>query len=255
MKRKFLVFLCIVVLIVLLGINWARRHYVVPILMYHHISENNGGLNVSPQNFKKQMEFLHRGGYKVISLKELSHGIKADRGFNFKTVVITFDDGYRDNFVYAYPILKKYGFPATIFLVSSYVGQDDFLTWDQIRQMKDDGISFGAHTRTHKYLPSLKGKPLIEEVVNCKRQIEANLGERVEFFSYPTGGFNDEVKDVLRDAGFTAACTINRGRDRFNRDLFELKRIKVKNSAANPVDFFFKLSGFYNLFRSAKEGD
>lgn len=228
---------------------------VVPILMYHGVREGgDSSMYVAPSNFERQMNFIKEQGYNVISLDELVDGIKSNKKFGKKTVVITFDDGYRDNYISAFPVLDKYGFPATIFIVTGYVGDVEYMTWDQIKIMMKHGIDFGAHTVNNVYLPSEKDTAnLWEEVSGSKRDIETFTGKSPKYFAYPIGGFNSKVKSAVKMAGYKGACTTNRGLVRSNNDVFELKRVKVTNSdMTKPFHFRAKLSGYYNLFRKVK---
>ncbi|MBF0493641.1 MAG: polysaccharide deacetylase family protein [Candidatus Omnitrophica bacterium] len=244
-----------------------------PILMYHSISGfGNASTTVSPENFKKQMEFLYYHDYRVISLESLVAEIKKGHRYLPKVVVITFDDGYEDNFTNAFPVLAKYNMPATIFIITGFVGTDNaalewdpdrqfnvrkrYLTWEQVSLMHRNGLTFGAHSREHAYLPSITDdKKLLQEILGPKADIKLKVGLDAEFFCYPLGGFTEKVKKAVKGAGYTAAFTTNRGYDRTNADLYELKRIKVTNSDMNsPLHFRAKLSGFYNLFRSSKKG-
>ena len=238
---------------------YMRPRRVIPILMYHSVSNDEGGtLHVTPENFSRQMTFLHKNGYSVLSLDDLVRGIKKGTGFVPGTVVITFDDGYEDNYLHAFPVLSKYDMPAIIFLVTSYVDtRDGYLRWDQVRLMMKNGIDFGGHTKSNVYLPSVDDtRRLREEVAGCKEDIEFKTGREVEYFCYPIGGFNKKVKNAVKKAGYKGACTTNRGFDRFNRDVYELNRIKITNSDMNePFHFRAKLSGYYNIFRSFKSGD
>ena len=237
---------------------WLSPRYVVPILMYHRFGYESGSLFVTPENFKRQMNYLKNKDYNVISLHELVRGIKSKEKFSRNTVVITVDDGFKDNFTYAYPVFKKHSFPAEIFIVAGNIGKKkEYLNWDEINTMLEDGISFGGHTKNHAYLPSVKSeKVLWNEIAGCKRLIERNISGEVDFFCYPIGGFNDEVKKIVKKAGYNGACTTNRGFAELNKDVYELKRIKIKNSDMNkPFSFRAKLSGYYNLFRSKKAGD
>ena len=256
MKKILLALSAVIVLLGVFYFSWLAPKYTVPILTYHSINYGKGSHFVTPENFTKQMEYIQKKGYKVITLDELVRSIKNKEPLKRNSVVITFDDGYKDNLEYAYPVLRKFGFPATIFLISGYIGNDKrFLNWDQARIMSKDNISFGAHTKTHFYLGSAKDeKVILDEVGGSKRRIEQEIGAPVDYFCYPTGGFNERVKEIVKDVGYQGACTTNRGQARFNSDVYELKRVKVTNSdAAKPLSFWVKLSGYYNLFRSRKD--
>jgi peptidoglycan/xylan/chitin deacetylase (PgdA/CDA1 family) len=236
---------------------WLSPRYVVPILMYHRFGYEKNTLFVTPENFTRQMAYLNNKGYDVISLDELVEGIKNNRRFKHKTVVITIDDGYKDNYNYAYPILKKYDFPATIFIITNSIGRKkDFMSWGEIRAMSGDNISFGGHTRNHIYLPSVEKKEILwNETTGCKRRIEAELRTPADYFCYPFGGFTEEIKTILKESGYKGACTTNRGLVELNKDVYELKRVKVTNSdMTKPFNFWAKLSGYYNLFRSRRKG-
>ncbi|MEA3368948.1 MAG: polysaccharide deacetylase family protein [Candidatus Ratteibacteria bacterium] len=237
---------------------WFSPKYVVPILMYHRFGYEDSSLFVTPENFERQMAYIKNEGYEVISLDELVKGIESKRSFNHKTVVLTIDDGYRDNYICAYPVLKKYGFSAVIFIISSYIGNDEnFMTWEQIKTMRENDISFGGHTKNQVYLPDIEKKVILwDEIAGCKRAIQNRIGGRINYFCYPTGGFTEEIKEIVRISGYKGACTTNRGFAQSNKDLYELKRIKVTNSDTNkPLSFRAKLSGYYNLFRSKKSGN
>ncbi|MFH1797786.1 MAG: polysaccharide deacetylase family protein [Candidatus Omnitrophota bacterium] len=231
---------------------------VVPILMYHAINdEKSSTLNVSPKNFSRQMAFLHKSGYSVITLNALIEEIKKGKAFIPKTVVITFDDGYEDNYARAFPVLAKYNMRAIIFLITGYVGTQGYLKWDQILLMSKNNVEFGGHTRNDIYLPSEKNpQRLWDEIAGSKEDIEKKFGKKAMYFCYPVGGFNDEIKKMVKNAGYEGACTTNRGFDKLNRDVYELNRIKMTNSDMNsPFHFRAKLSGFYNIFRRMKEGE
>lgn len=249
-------FLVAVVALVCFYRLWMYPRYTVPMLMYHYIDPEIWSLSVTPENFERQMKFLSEKKYRVISLDAFVEQTKAGKPFAHNTVVITFDDGRSDNYKNAYPVLKKYNMPATIFLITQWMDRDPQLTWDQVREMAANGIDFGSHTQHHRYVPDLLPRELLTEIVNSKYDIEGRLGRPANHFCFPSGGFTEEAKAVIRQAGYTSASTTNRGMDRHNRDLYELKRIKVKNrDGENTFYFWIKLSGYYNLFRGGKPGD
>lgn len=236
---------------------WAQGRYVVPIITYHNVSPEypEGALNnVRPESFDRQMKFLKDNQYNVIAFDEYVQGIKSGKVFSRNSVIIHFDDGFEDNYLHAFPILKSYQFPASIFLISDSVGLDHFLKWDQIKVMDKEGIDFGAHTRRHVYLPQASIDVAVDEIRGSKRIIEEHLGHAVKYLVYPSGGFNDGVKKIVIEAGYQAASTTNRGRDPLNKDLFELNRIRIKN-ADNSFTMWAKLSGYYNLFRKSRCAD
>ena len=257
-KKYFLVLLAVLIIGSIGFSFWLRDRYVVPILMYHHVGIPSGKwrLNtVSEKSFEYQMDFMKRHGFQVISFDDLVEGMKEGQLFARNTVVLQFDDGYEDNYKYAFPILKKYGFPAMVFLVSDKVGTPGFLTWDQVKEMEKYNFLAGAHTRHHVYLPRVSLAQAQDEIAGSKKIIEDHLGHSIDYFSYPSGGFTEEIKRLVKEAGYKAAVTTNRGKDKFNTDLYELKRIHMNNTddQYSGLILWFKLSGYYNLFRHSKD--
>ncbi len=237
---------------------WVRDRYVVPILMYHHVGIPSAKwrLNtVTEKSFEYQMNFMKRHGFQVISFDALITGMKQGQEFARNTVVLQFDDGYEDNYKYAFPILKKYGFPAMVFLISDRISTPNFLTWDEIKEMEGYNFMAGAHTRHHTYLPSLSRSKAQDEIAGSKKMIEDHLGHSINYFCYPSGGFTQDIKFLVKEAGYKAAVTTNRGKDRFNIDLYELKRIHMNTTddKYSGLIMWFKLSGYYNLFRQFKD--
>ena len=254
LKKFLLASFAAVILSGSLLVLWLSEHYVVPIIMYHHVrytqkTENN---SVSPERFEWQMKYLSKNKYKVLSLDELVQGVKAKKRFSRKSVVITFDDGYDDNYIYALPILKKYHFPVIIFLPSELMNTPGFLMWGELKQMMANGFDVGSHTMRHAYLPDLKPEDQWKEITGSKESIERNLGIKLKYFCYPSGGFNETIKDMLKKSGYEGACTTNRGAIRFGKDVYQLKRIRLSDSDDNEFKLWAKLFGYYNLFRNRK---
>ena len=266
-KRLLLTILFILIAFTVGSCVWIEGQYVVPILMYHSISSADTKpifvigrpdkvklrLNiVSPKSFDKQMAYLKNNGYQVISLDDFVEGNRVGKKFAHKTVVITFDDGYVDNYTNAFPVLKKYHLSAAIFLITDFVGQNpNMLNWEQVKEMSQYGITFGSHTRHHAYIPSQSKEQMKDEIVGSKHVIEEHLGKPVYYFAYPCGGFTEQAKTITALAGYKAALSTNRGTDRYNIDLYELSRIHM-NNWDNEFTFWSKLSGFYDLFRQLR---
>ena len=257
--KRILKYTCLVLVVILaigtIGyIFWMRDRYVVPILTYHHVgipSEKWRLNTVSEKSFDYQMSFIKRHGFQVISFGDLVEGIKKGYQFNRNTVVLQFDDGYEDNYKFAFPILKKYGFPAMVFVVSDKIGTPGFLTWDELKEMEKYSFLTGSHTRRHPYLPSLNKLQAEDEIAGSKKIIEDHLGHSIDYFAYPTGGFSSDIKRLVKESGYKAAVTTNRGKNRFNTSSYDLKRIHMSN-VDDQYSLWFKLSGYYNLFRHAK---
>ena len=248
--------------VLLIGIGvfifWMPRYHVVPILMYHHVDysqhvESLQSANVvEPDRFEWHMKYLKDHHFHVISVDDLVQGLKGKKRLPPKAVAITLDDGYEDNYTHAYPILKKYGYPAMIFLPSDLMNTTGFLTWDQIKEMVANNIDMGSHTRTHVYLPdTIIGGKAWDEIFMSKKILEDHLAVPIKYFCYPSGGFSEEIQVMVAQAGYEAAFTTNRGASRFNKDLFALKRLRL-NTEDQLYSLWAKLSGYYNLFRRAR---
>ena len=160
MRKRKAIFVLFILFTVITGSYsiWLSDQYVVPIIMYHSIDNPHhlSGIVVSPHNFRKQLKFFKKHKYNVISLDMLVAALKEKKRLPKKSVVITFDDGYEDNYTNAFPILKEFGFPATIFVITDLIStEDEYLTWDQLREMEKHGITIGSHTLDHIYLPGV----------------------------------------------------------------------------------------------------
>jgi peptidoglycan/xylan/chitin deacetylase (PgdA/CDA1 family) len=258
-NKKILLILGLIIVLSIAGFYfYISPGYVVPILMYHHIDEEGktSSLSVSPENFTHQMDFLARHNYNVISLAEFVRAKLEKIKLPPKTVVITFDDGYEDNYTNAFALLEKHGFKASIFVIVNAIGSDGYLNYEQIDEMVSSGIiDIGSHSLNGDYLPGKSSNKLVAEIGRSKIKLQSELNRKVHFFCYPIGGFTPEIQEIVKKYGYKAACTTNRGKDQtyLNDQLFALKRIKVKDSFPNLLVFRVKLSGYYNLFRKVRK--
>lgn len=214
-----------------------RREYRgIPILMYHALSAESSAITVSPSTFEWQMRWLHERGYNVMPLTEVVRQLRAGEPPAGHTAVITFDDGLLSVYSTAFPILARYRFPATVFIVSGYGGKTNnwlsqpaatpghaLMSWTQIREMDRHGVEFGAHTVTHPLLDRLLPDNLAHEVIDSKAVIEDALGHSIDLFAYPYGRLNSAVKAVVRNT-YGAACGTRLGLVGSGTDLWELAR-------------------------------
>ena len=200
----------------------------VMILNYHKVDNMNISLSVLPDDFAAQMDYLKRNDYHTITTNELYASLAGEADLPENPVLITFDDGYKDNYQNAYPILKKYGFKATVFVVTSFMGtQQNYLTWEQAREMDANGIDIESHTVTHKSMTELSDDELRAELVNSKKAIEDHLGKQVDYIAYPTGTYNLHIAQLVKDAGYKAAFTIKYGNVDKASNLYALERVPI----------------------------
>jgi len=229
--------------------------YQNPIFYYHRVGVSTDTLSpsISQVAFQRQMCFLSRGG-RAVSLETLVATWASDHRTLPKKSAVTFDDGYGDVYTHAFPILESFRIPTTVFLIVDAIGKQDFLTWPQVREMSKKGVSFGSHTRTHRYLPSLSSeKALHEEIVDSKKILEDQLGEPVSFLSYPLGGYTNAAKEKAKEAGYRAAFTTNRGHVRHREDLYAVTRIKMTERSSSYWVLQAKTSGYYEQFKRRKK--
>ncbi len=221
--------------------QWLQTSRGVPVLMYHAFSASNEGERfVMPQrSFARQMRLLATLRYRVISLEELAAALREGWSLPRRAVVITIDDGYRDNADVAAPILRHRGFAASVFLVSERLdaGNDwdaegdvagrPTLSPEQVEQMRASGIRFGAHTRTHCALTEADEAELATQLRGSREDLEATLGEPVETLTYPYGLHDDRVVEATGEAGFSAACTVEAVPARPGDDPLRIPRIEI----------------------------
>ncbi len=209
----------------------------IPILTYHSIDTSGSVVSTAPEVFRRQMKFLSEMGYNVVALNKLVGVLANKQKHSPKTVALTFDDGFQNFYTTAFPILKEYGFQATVFLVTDYCGKyndwgdalpklprSKLLSWQEIKELNNYGIEFGTHTRTHPNLTKIAAAQVKDEIIDSKRVIEDSLSCEVTTFAYPYGKFNESVKQIA-EKNLQAACSTNMGKVRRDSDLFSLERI------------------------------
>lgn len=242
--------------------NFQKKSEII-ILMFHQIEKNN---------FEEQIKYLKKY-YNLISMEDAVNMLNCEKRIIDNSVAITFDDGYKNSLIDAYPILKKYKVPATLFLISDLINENKLAWWDHaelfygnqskiqsmknipnekrknmlktmILQIKDipekykflsknelrkmsDFFSYGSHTLNHPILTMTKKDEAKIEIMNSKKKLENLLNMKIKSFCYPNGDFNDEIKNIVKDAGYDNACSTEKGGNKQGCDLFELKRIGV----------------------------
>jgi peptidoglycan/xylan/chitin deacetylase (PgdA/CDA1 family) len=236
---------------------------VVSILMYHQVGRfakippDHHATLCDVRRFKIQMALIRLLGYKVISLQEACGGIFGPGKGNAptlprKSIVLTFDDGYQNFADNVWPILKKYRYPATVYLVANQIGQDAawlggefdksrLMDSDTIRRLSVEGVNFGSHTLSHCHLTQLNAEEKRKEIFDSKAALEKLLGKAVMDFCYPFGDYDEESRDLAQAAGYTTAVSCVRGAANTAVNVFELPR-KAISYGDNMIGFFWKLA-------------
>lgn len=208
---------------------------LVPILMYHHIRVNPrpgnalwASLNVSPEQLDAQFQYLSAHNFHPISMDQLLDALKNKSSLPSKPIVLSFDDGYRNFYESAFPLLKKYNFKAIEFVITDVSSFPAYLRWDQILEMDKSGlVEFGAHTRHHPSLTSLSSKTAADEIKGSKQDLESHLKKPIKFFAYPYGNYNDSIIKMVQDAGYQAAASVIYGSIQSDDKLFVQPRVMV----------------------------
>jgi len=231
----------------------------IPILMYHSIesmprSTVMRSIHVPPRRFKLQMFLLKILGYKALSIRDLKPYLDGHKVG--KVVGLTFDDGYQNNLINAAPVLKKYDFTATCYLVTENIGKSNewdlhknitqrpLMNQEEISEWINLGMDIGAHTKNHVDLTSVSYEDAKMEIEGCKYQLESLFNQPVADFCYPFGRYNEKISMLVKDSGFHTATSMDRGRVNHGTNMFQLPRIPI-NHHTLPHLFLTKLMTRY----------
>ena len=233
LSRKSLLstLLVLPLLLLLVGVVLMYSSPGVPVLNYHQVEQKNGNpLTLWPDQFEAQMAYLAEEGYTTITIDEMMDALEHGTPLPEKPVIITFDDGYADNYEYAYPILKKYGFKATIFLIYDFTNAyPNYLTWEQIDEMKQSGlIRFESHTMTHANLAELdSADELRHEIADSHDLLSEKIGYDMHYIAYPGGRVNPEIEEITRAAGYRGGFTVHYGLSTPTEGRYQMDRIPI----------------------------
>ncbi|MFA7436863.1 polysaccharide deacetylase family protein [Castellaniella sp.] len=248
------------------------REPIVPVLMYHHVTPAGGDINVTPAHFRDQLQWLQAHGYRSLTCHQFADHLAGRKPAPRRSILITFDDGYLDNYVHAWPLLKAFGFHGVIFLVTGWVGEgaprahagtsgpvpytpthaefkrlraqgdtDAFaLRWSEIERMRASGVcEFHSHTHTHTRWDLLEGDKnahMREELAQSRASLQARLGEVSDHLCWPQGYFDADYVRIAQEAGFRHLYTTRAfGRNRPGSDPTMIFRFAVRNTTGASV--------------------
>lgn len=205
-----------------------RSRVEVPVLSYHSVnSKATNKYVVTPEQFREQMSALHDMGYKSINLRQFDALMKGKIKNTGKFILITFDDGYADNYKQAFPIMKKYGFTATMFAITNWMGSGSYATWNDLGELQKNGWDIMPHTRSHPDLPLLSSEEQTDEVAGSKQAIENHLHRKVNAMAYPYGLRSEETVKIVEKCGYDYAFTFEDGWTTSEQNPLLLKRLIV----------------------------
>lgn len=225
--------------------NWTLK---VPILMYHYISEPPADadiyridLSVTPNNFREQMAYLAENGFQTIDLYDLSAAITSQIDLPPKPVIITIDDGYRDAYENAFPILQEFGLKATFFVAPEFVDQEHeaYMNWPMIEELASSGMRIESISKTHADLSGQDRNFLIWQILGAQETIAAHIGYTPRYFAYPYGRYDAETIQLLEELNFWGALTTVSGHTHSFSNRFEWTRVRIQHDT--------QLAGFIEL--------
>jgi peptidoglycan/xylan/chitin deacetylase (PgdA/CDA1 family) len=226
------------------------------ILTYHNIGKPPKGvetpkLYVTPGMFRFQMWYLKWAGFNVVTIQDMMRLIREGRN-DVRLIALTFDDGYRDFYENAYPVLKHYRYPSTVFVMPGLMGEEHaadrervkvgkpLMDWETLAEISRNNVMIGSHGMTHPSLADISIQEAVRELIDSKREIEKKINKPVDLFCYPYGKFNDRVREEVKNAGYTGSVSTLRGCVKQPFDPYCLNRIPVKLTT-NPISFLHRL--------------
>ncbi|WP_425058564.1 hypothetical protein SCACP_32210 [Sporomusa carbonis] len=243
---------------IVLGL-YGKFHKRIPILMYHRIATVPGERNSLPaEKFKEQLDYLKEHGYNTITLNDLYNYYVKEAPLPSRPVILTFDDGYEDNFSTALPMLRERNMKATVFPIANWVGRENkwenfnqkvtqTMDWDKLREWKAAGMEIGSHTLNHPFLTQCDENRLEQEIMTSKMILQEKLGDKIDFLCYPYGFFDDKTIAVTKKSGYKGALAIFDNVPLWHQDMFALPRIPI--SSKQPLwEFALKVGRFHIVF-------
>lgn len=211
----------------------------MPILMYHYISEippnadtYRRDLTVTPGRFEEHLRYFQAQGYESVRLADIYETLTTGKPLPGRPIVLTFDDGYKDAYTQALPLLLQYGFIGEFFVLATpaHFEAEAYMTWNDMRAMAEAGMVIQAHGRDHFDLTNRDYEFLVYQILGAREAVESHTGQPVSFFCYPSGRYDDDVKAVVASAGYLGAVTTEWGTELRLDNRYTWPRIRVKGA-------------------------
>lgn len=227
------------------NIDLTSKDIGVRVLYYHSVDANAGNeVTITPESLKKQLQYINDNNYTTITMKELYDYLNNNAPIPEKSIIITFDDGYMNNYTEAFPILKELNMKATIFCVGNSLDGSYYLSHEALKEMSDYGIDIESHTVNHVHLDTLSYDEQLSEMKNSKEILENITGREVISIAYPFGDYNADTIKATKQAGYSLGFTTNLGLAYRSSDEFELDRIYISSN--------YDMNTFKNLIDNTK---
>jgi peptidoglycan/xylan/chitin deacetylase (PgdA/CDA1 family) len=213
-----------------------NRQVVVPILMYHYVEpwpadadEIRKNLTVRPEDFAAQMGYLHDQGYVTVSLYDLVYALTLGRPLPEKAVIVTFDDGYRTLPQYAAPVMERYGYRGTVFVITEFMdnGYPAYLTWPEAERLYAQGWKIEPHSKSHEELAGRDRAFQLYQMLGSIQTVAAHIGVQPRFFCYPSGKYDDLTVQLAHELNLWGGVTVAFGRTHTLKSLYTLGRVRV----------------------------
>lgn len=218
----------------------------IPVLYYHSVRESaDNEVTIKPEKLKEQLNYIKNEGYETLTIKQLNDYILNNSPIPEKSILITFDDGYMDNYYSAFPILKEFNMTATIFCIASELDGSYYLSKEAIKEMSDYGIDIESHTVTHPHLDKLEYNKQLEELAKSKKILENITGKAIISIAYPFGDFNNNSINAAKEAGYVLGFTTKLGLSDRNDDPLTLDRIYINSN--------YEMNTFKDLLNKTKK--
>ena len=217
----------------------------IVILEYHHVSDDVGedgwAYTVPPADFAQQLDYLQAEGYTTITMQDFMRARKGKQELPEKPVILTFDDGYEDNYTTLLPMLEERHMTAVVYMVTNSIGRKGYLSWNQLRDMQKRGIEIGSHTANHQPLTSLDREKQAEEMKLSKLLMEWNGLKTIYSFSYPNGAYDEGMPELLQENEYLNAVTGDGGINTFKTNPYLLQRTNISHPRLGLMEFKLRL--------------